>query len=139
MLNLAKTITPQKQPSQVSCLATCVGMSVGVPVNEIGVDLTKPCPLELLAVWLAERGVWLRCGVWNSGRGEELIPGGIYLAIVRSSNIVGVDHAILVDTRTDPFGIFDPQLGKIDGLDKTKITAIYEFFDRNLIEQCMVS
>lgn len=94
-MRLASPIIHQKQPTPCSCTATCIAMAVGVPVETLGIDLSRAYDFDKFGVWLAERGIWLRV----ADRGESFHQDTLYLVGVRSMNIVWSDHAVLVDTR----------------------------------------
>lgn len=100
-MRLAATIVHQTQPTDHSCTATCIAMAIGVPVAELGVDLDRPYGFEAAAVWLAERGIWLRVGLRIGNYGERLESQRLYLVGIRSQNKIGTDHAVLLDTRGD--------------------------------------
>ena len=102
MLKLAETIVHQMQPTNCSCTATCLAMAIGMPVGEMGVDLERPYDFPDAGLWLAERGIWLRVGIINNGRGESFYPGHVYLVGIRSLNMIGTDHTLLLDTRGAP-------------------------------------
>jgi hypothetical protein len=98
-MKLADKIVHQTQPTPTSCTATCVAMSVGIPVGQLGVDLTKSYDFDRAGIWYAERGIWLRIGVRIGGYGERLKGDSLYLVGIRSQNRVGIDHSVFLDTR----------------------------------------
>lgn len=135
-LKLANPIVHQVQPTSVSCTATCVAMAVGIPVQELGVNLDRCYDFDHFGVWLAERGLWLRRGIRNADRGERYFSGRVYLVGVRSLNVVAQDHAVLLDTRGpskegDKYNersgwcTFDPNMGR-EG------KAAYHWVDENV-------
>lgn len=114
-MRLADPIVPQTQPTPVSCTATCVAMSLGIPVRDLGVPLDNSLNTEDFGIWYAERGIWMRPGIRINPWGERFTEGRLYLVGVRSLNTVGNDHAILVDTRgVSAFDckVFDPNAGR---------------------------
>ncbi len=127
MLRLAENIVHQMQPTSCSCTATCMAMALGIPVADMGIDLEQAYDFLEAGLWLAERGIWLRIGIFNGGRGESFHDGAIYLVGIRSQNIIASDHTVLLDTRghrtsgTDDDGhkwsrsgwkFYDPNLGR---------------------------
>lgn len=102
LLSLANPIFHQKQPTPLCCTATCIAMAVGIRVEDLGVDLSKPYDFGLPAVWLAERGIWFRPMARYGDYGEPFKSGRLYLVAIRSLNNVGGDHAVLLDTRGEP-------------------------------------
>jgi hypothetical protein len=74
-------------------------MAVGIPVAELGVDLKRAYNIDEAAIWLSERGIWLRIAPFWSGYGEKLRDGRLYLVGIRSLNKIGTDHCVLLDTR----------------------------------------
>lgn len=106
MLSLAANVAHQRQPTDKSCLATCVAMAVGVPVDALGLPVNRPLNLEDVGPWLAERGVWLRlCGR------HETFRDGLYLVGVLSLNDMHELHSVLVDCRGGAFNLYDPNAG----------------------------
>ena len=105
-------IVLQQQPTSESCLPTCVAMSMGLKVEDLGVPLDRGHAPYEFGVWYAERGVWLRKLPITDGFAEPFIPGYLYLLEVRSLNDVGIDHAILLDMRDGTSRIFDPNTGR---------------------------
>ena len=115
---LANPIVLQQQPTPVCCTATCVAMAIGVPIADLGVTLNDSYDLTDFGVFLAERGIWLR----YLDRGARFCSGSLYLLSVRSLNKIGVDHAVLLDTRQcscdEPDGwcrdwrVYDPNEGR---------------------------
>lgn len=118
MQGLANPIVLQTQPTPVCCTATCIAMALGVPVTDLGVRLEDSYGIGDFGVYLAERQVWLR----YLDRGDRFWSGSLYVVVVRSLNKVGVDHAVLLDTRKcicdEPDGwckdwkVFDPNEGR---------------------------
>lgn len=102
MLRLADPIVHQTQPTPCSCTPTCIAMALGIPVEQLGVDLNRSYDFHRAGVWLAERGIWMRMGLFVRPFGERLRNGTVYLVGIRSQNIIGSDHAVLLDTRGDP-------------------------------------
>jgi hypothetical protein len=94
-LRLADPIIHQIQPTPVCCTHTCVAMAVGIPVAELGADLNTAYSFDDCGIWFAERGIWMR----RLDRSEPFRAGTLYLVSVRSRNKIGVDHALLLDTR----------------------------------------
>lgn len=95
MMPLVRPIVHQTQPTPVCCTATCIAMALGISVAELDVQLDSAYGLLDFGVYLAERGIWLR----YLDRGERFWRGSLYLLSVRSLNKIGVDHALLLDTR----------------------------------------
>jgi len=120
---LAKRIEQQTQPNGASCTQTCIAMALGVPVAELGVPLDNGLDFDDFGVYLAERGVWLRRCIIVDGRGERFQQGCVYIVGVRSLNLIGGDHAVILDARgeatnTNPrsgWKFYDPNVGR-DGL-----------------------
>lgn len=90
-------------------------MAVGIPVAELGADLNTAYGFDDCGVWFAERGIWMR----RLDRSEPFRSGALYLVSVRSLNKIGVDHALLLDTRPgtqrdddDGWLTFDPNEGR---------------------------
>lgn len=127
-VRLADVIVHQTQPTPCSCVHTCIAMALGIPVADLvaavgTISLDRSLSEESFAVWLAERGVWMRPMVLHYGRGERLVNGTLYLVGVRSLNRVNSDHCVLLDTRpprkvgdeyNDRSGwqVFDPNRGR---------------------------
>jgi hypothetical protein len=95
VLRLAEPIVHQSQPTPVCCTHTCIAMAVGIPVADLGADLSTAYGFDDCGIWFAERGIWMR----RLDRSEPFRSGRLYLVSVRSLNKVGVDHALLLDTR----------------------------------------
>lgn len=142
---LAAEIKHQQQPTACSCLATCIAMAIGEPVEKLGIRLDRPFGPRHYGVWLAERGIWMRPMVRADTRGELFMPGTVYLLCVRSLNMVNSDHAVLLDTRGERAGagfaersnfrFFDPNEGR-PGLkayrwvDENELTEAHELVVR---------
>lgn len=105
MLKLAATIEHQTQPTPVSCVTTCIAMALGIPVLKLvglidTISIERDYQPEQFAIWLAERGIWMRpLALQVYGRGERFVNGALYLVGVRSQNSVYTDHSLLLDTR----------------------------------------
>lgn len=146
-MRLAATIEHQTQPTKHSCVATCVAMSVGIPVTQLGVDLNRPYSFAQAGVWYAERGIWMRIGIHIGGYGERLEHNRLYLVGIRSQNNVGSDHAVLLDTRGEPltgpgyhershWKTYDPNKGRddskwIDWIDEHGLLDFAELVQRD--------
>lgn len=103
-MKLANPIVQQTQPTPVSCVHTCMAMALGVPVLELvamvgTITVDRSLDEQSWAVWLAERGIWMRPMLVQYGRGQRLFNGALYLVGVRSLNTVNADHCVLLDTR----------------------------------------
>lgn len=140
-MRLASTIIHQQQPTNVSCTPTCIAMALGMPVSDMGVGLERPFAFHHFGVWLAERGIWLRPVMRLGQDGEPLRQGHVYLVAVRSKNIVGGDHAVLVDTRGEPtnsnprsgWKTFDPNAGRAE---KAVWDWADEYYGMEICELC---
>lgn len=147
MLRLAEKIVHQTQPTPHSCVATCVAMAVGIPVAEIGADLSRPLGFHQAAIWLAERGIWLRFGLRVGGYGETLQHGRVYLVGIHSLHNLGGEHALLLDTRGERlegegfnersgWKTYDPNFGNedkkfVDWIDEWGAVDFAELHQRN--------
>lgn len=130
---IAKEIRQQTQPTSCSCVATCIAMAIGVPVQEIGISLDRGSTFDDWGVWLARRGVWMRRGIRIDLYGEPFHNGSVYLIGTHSLNIVNSEHAVLLDTRgprkegpnfneRSGWKCFDPNFGR-EGIN------VYEWID----------
>lgn len=106
MLKLAPTIEHQTQPTPLSCTTTSIAMALGIPVLDLvglidkDISIERGYAPEQFAVWLAERGIWMRpLALQAYGRGERFVNGTLYLVGVRSRNSIYTDHCVLLDTR----------------------------------------
>lgn len=131
-MKLATPVKQQTQPTPFSCTATCVAMAVGLPVESMGVVLDNCLDTGDFGVWLAERGIWMRRGIFIDGHGEQFKAGALYMIGVPSLNLTGSTHCVLMDTRV-PTGekalIFDPNFGR-DGLRVySKNIAVLDFVE----------
>jgi len=127
ILRLADPIVHQRQPTDRCCLATCFAMALGIPVEELGINLEQDFEPEQFGPWLAERGIWLRIG----DRGEPL-TSGLYVLGVISLNDKGGEHAILLDGRAGATKVFDPNAGN-PGKEHYSSTILLE---SNMIDFC---
>lgn len=112
-------IVHQQQPTKVSCVATCLAMVLGVPVES-----------KLLKSFqsLYERGfttpyLYLKDGfnITNMRRcyTDEVLGAearSVYLALVPHLNLAYQLHAVILDCRGDSVVIFDPNYGKLDSV-----------------------
>ena len=107
----------QAQPTNKTCVQTCIAMAIGVPVNDVIVRYGgEGLHHDTLLRALTECGV-----VWNQLVHNRIFFPGWYFAAVPSLNHRGVFHQILMhwtpDTGTQ---VLDPAVGdryKHDGTD----------------------
>jgi hypothetical protein len=147
-MKLANPIVHQQQPTPNTCTPTCIAMAIGVPVAELGVPINRAYGISEFGVWLAERGIWMRPLMRAYRHGERFIDGTVYLAAVRSQNLIGSDHVVVVDTRGPPernasgeiersgWLCFDPNLGRpdkkvYDWVDEYYALDAYELIERS--------
>ena len=101
-----------QQPDNLTCTVACVAMIAGVSFDDAlfaHIDLGKPPYAENESmIALVRLGVFSRKQIDN-----QLIEGRLYMADVPSINVLGVMHAIVIDTRNkDSIKVYDPQQGK---------------------------
>ena len=110
-------IIHQKQPTNETCVQTCIAMALGVPVKDVikhyGI---KGMNQELLTKTLTE------CKIqWNQFTMGTLLWQGWYFAVTPSLNFRGHNHQILIRwTSNDGLTVMDPASGdtyKNDGSD----------------------
>lgn len=101
-------IAHQRQPTNKTCVQTCIAMALGVPVEKVierygGEALNQ----ELLTKTLTECGV-----LWNQFTHGTMLYQGWYFAVAPSLNHRGLNHQILVRwTPDDGVTVMDPSSG----------------------------
>jgi hypothetical protein len=121
-------ITPQTQPTPVTCVQTCIAMAMEVPVEKIieryGGDALNQ---ELLTMILTQCGI-----LWNRFSQGTLIYEGWYFAVVPSLNTRGANHQVLLRwTSDDGLTVLDPsskETYKQDGSDIKTWTELTPFW-----------
>jgi hypothetical protein len=154
-LAIAEKIEHQTQPTPCSCVVTCLAMALGLPVLELvaqigTISIDRSFGPETFAIWLAERGIWMRPTMNSAyGRGERIYQGSVYLVGVRSLNLVNADHSVLLDTRgprlegpnyneRSGWKLFEPNAGRegvtaYDWVDEYVALDMHELRDRNCV------
>jgi hypothetical protein len=105
-------LTLQTQPTQITCVHTCLAMALRVPVAQV-IDRYGPQPMSQQALHAALNA----CGfTWNAFVYGALIAPGWHFLTVPSLNIPGGNHMILC--HNDPeagcsgLTVLDPSFGK---------------------------
>lgn len=102
-------ITLVNQQCSKSCVIACMAMVAGVSFEEAYKsieDIAEP-PLSDMPTRIG----LTRLGVACFSDTIILWKGEVYLLDVPSLNLLGSMHCIVVDTRSDEYGIYDPNYG----------------------------
>lgn len=110
---MIKPIIHQTQPSENSCVCTCLAMLMGKPASEV-IDKWHAkffMQQEVMLDILEEEGFSVKTH-YSAGR-ATLLPGFAYLLTVPSLNLEGQMHQIIADWRegADPV-CYDPAKGR---------------------------
>jgi hypothetical protein len=85
-------LTLQTQPTDVTCVHTCIAMILGIPVDKV-IERYGNTPITGFGLC----AILEECGVlWNQFVFGTLIHEGWYLACVPSLNHVGKNHQIIL-------------------------------------------
>lgn len=105
------------QPTQTSCVCTCVAMLLGKTAQEV-IDKWHHAyyfQQEFLGDILQAEGVAYECHY--AAHSPTLKPGGLYLLTVPSLNVDASFHQVIVDWRDEAKPVcFDPCKGRGDNL-----------------------
>jgi hypothetical protein len=106
-------------------------MASGMLVERMRVPLNKALDPEDFALWLGERGIWLRQAMFTHDHGEQFQPGHVYLLSVDSINVMNTAHMLLLDTRPSTRKLYDPELGNPEKKHYTTISEhdVYDFYE----------
>lgn len=97
----------QKQPTNWSCVHTCLAMLLDEPVEEVikAIDIDRGLTQKEIIVQLEKFRICFNCYVF-----ADLLHTGYYLMTVPSLNNVGGQHEILVhyNFHKNKFRVYDP-------------------------------
>ncbi len=110
---MIKPIVHQTQPSENSCVCTCLAMLMGKPAADVVAKWHTKYYMEhetLLEI-LEEEGFRVHCHY--AAGAARLVEGKLYLITVPSLNIEGSFHQVIVDwrDRSKPGVCYDPAKG----------------------------
>ena len=105
-------IIHQSQPTHNSCVSACIAMLAGVPATEVTERFNDAYHSQedpniifrMLEAYNIE-------AVPRSSHAGNVHPGQVVIACVPSLNIVGGNHAVILDYSTEEFKVFDPAEG----------------------------
>lgn len=113
MINLTSTLNLVNQPTENTCTSACLAMLTGAAVADVIAEFHtdwlawKTTPKK----YLAERGLTF---IENASPFNRLMEWDkVYLLTVASLNKEGGLHHIVVDLRTCPETVLDPNNGKL--------------------------
>jgi hypothetical protein len=105
-----KEITFQQQPTPNSCVSATLAMLLDKDVNDVIAEFHDKYMDKVVEIhdYLDDNNIEYRKCFTCQAQWE---PGYIYKLCVPSLNILGGQHAILVDFRKD-FKLYDPNMGR---------------------------
>lgn len=126
-------ITHQTQPTDCTCVQTCLAMALDVPVYEVIVRYGgKPMNQQSLCAALSECKF-----LWNQMMNGTLVFQGWYFAVVPSLNRKGAAHQVLIHwTEDDGLMVLDPAIGDRyakNGSDLTSWSYLTPFYQGGVL------
>ena len=106
-------IKHQSQPTNNSCVATCIAMLGNIAAHTAHGMFTKPYLEGRMGVAYMLARMGLQCEQLTNDRVSNCNIGEVYLAIVPSPAQIGLTHMIILDCYTEPgvMRVLDPAMG----------------------------
>lgn len=109
-------IQHQTQPCPVSCVATCIAMITGCPVDLVVDQFHREYRKGDLSIGDMLRSIGLAFKSFDSAERQSLDEDGVYLVSVPSLNIQGGMHQVVIEMADGEWTVLDPNLGRDDRL-----------------------
>ena len=111
-----------QQPTDHTCVAACLSMITGIPVNLVIEEVGEKSGLREEQLFLL-----------RSGFGSEITfnidTPNLFIATVVSINIHGL-HAVLIDNRDWDYTVYDPNQGRQDKKIITLENMVWAYLNR---------
>lgn len=105
-------IKHQKQPCPVSCMSTCIAMVAGLPVGTVRRSMHDRYRNQ----GMTERQMLEELGIpfmsFDTAVDSRLDKVGAYICTMPSLNIVGGQHAVVIEVTEKTYHVLDPNRGK---------------------------
>lgn len=111
MLYSHERITHQKQPTIMSCVATCLAMLVNEDAIYVDAEFSAEYNKGAMDVPAYLGGFGVSCTPWMSAGIHAISANKVYLATVPSLQLQGLFHQIIIDTRFEQVKVYDPCKG----------------------------